>query len=69
MVAFTRAYIGAAHGEKTPIVVGAVHLEGGVRLLARIAGASFESLKVGMDLKFSEAKLVGGKPYWEFAPA
>ncbi len=68
LVAFTRAYIGGAHGEKTPFIVGAVHLEGGIRLLARIAGASFESLKVGMVVEFSEAKLVGGKPYWEFAP-
>ena len=66
--AFTQAYIGATHSEKLPIVVGAVRLEGGIRLLARIADASVESLKTGIDVRFAGAKLVGGKPYWEFAP-
>jgi len=68
LVAFTRAYIGAGHLEKVPMVVGAVHLQGGIRLLARISGMSFESLKSGMNVSFVGAKLVGGKPYWEFSP-
>ncbi len=66
--AFTQAYIGANHSEKVPIIVGAVRLEGGIRLLARITGVSVESLKLGMDVRFASAKLVGGKPYWEFTP-
>ncbi len=68
LVAFARAYIGATHTEETPIIVGAIHLQGGIRLLSRIAGTSFESLKVGMAVRFSGAKLVDGKPYWEFTP-
>ncbi len=67
--AFTQAYIGASHSEKTPIAVGAVHLEGGIRLLARLAGARVESLETGMKVRFAGAKLVGGKPFWEFTPA
>lgn len=66
--AFTRAYIGGTHAEKVPITVGAIHLRGGIRLLGRIVGAEFESLKVGMTVKFANAKLVDGKPYWEFTP-
>jgi uncharacterized OB-fold protein len=68
LVAFTRAYIGGTHGEPKPIVVGAIHLSGGIRLLSRISGATFDSLKVGMTVRFANAKLVDGKPYWEFTP-
>jgi uncharacterized OB-fold protein len=68
LVAFTRAYIGGTHIEKSPIIVGAIHLPGRIRLLSRITGASFESLEVGMTVKFARAKLVDGKPYWEFTP-
>ena len=68
LVAFTRAYVGASHSEKTPMIVGAITLQGGIRLLARIAGTSFESLEPGMDVEFANAKLMGGKPYWEFTP-
>ena len=68
LVAFTRAYIGAGHTEKIPIVVGAIHLKSGIRLLGRISGTSFESLKVGMSVRLADAKLVEGKPYWEFTP-
>jgi len=68
LVAFTRAYIGGTHGEKTPIVVGAIQLQGGVRLLGRISGAGYESLGVGMTVRFANARLVDGKPYWEFTP-
>lgn len=68
LVAFNRAYIGAGHDEEVPITVGAIHLQGGLRLLGRIAGARYESLRVGMTVRFAGAKLVDGKPYWEFAP-
>ncbi len=68
LVAFTRAYIGGTHKEKTPIVVGAIHLQGGLRLLGRIVGRDFESLRAGTKVRFSSAKLVDGKPYWEFVP-
>ena len=68
LVAFTHAYIGGAHGERTPFIVGAIHMEGGIRLLSRITGAGIEALKPGMKVKFAEAKLVDGKPYWEFTP-
>ncbi len=68
LVAFTHAFIGGTHTEKVPIVVGAIHLKGGFRLLGRIGGASFESLRTGMTVKFASAKLVDGKPYWEFVP-
>jgi len=68
LVAFARAYIGGTQGEPSPIVVGAVHLPGGIRLLSRITGASFDSLEEGMAVRFAGAKLVDGKPYWEFTP-
>lgn len=67
LVAFNHAYIGGTHGETVPITVGAIHLQGGFRLLGRIVGAKFESLKAGMTVTFSGARLVDGKPYWEFA--
>jgi hypothetical protein len=36
--------------------------------LGRIVGASFESLGIGTKVTFASAKLMDGKPYWEFAP-
>lgn len=69
LVAFTRAYIGGTHAEQMPMTVGAIHLDGGIRLLGRIVDASFESLRIGMTVKFAGASLVDGKPYWEFAPS
>ncbi len=68
LAAFTRSFIGGTHQEKVPIVVGAIHLRGGLRLLGRIADTDFESLRPGMTVRFALAKLVDGKPYWEFVP-
>ncbi len=68
LVAFTLAYIGGTHDEKTPIIVGAIQMQGGVRLLGRISGVGYESLRRGMKVKFASARLVDGKPYWEFTP-
>ncbi len=64
-----KAFVGAVGKEELPIVVGVVHLEGGLRLLSRIVGESFESLKMGMEVELRRADVVDGKPYWEFAPA
>ncbi len=66
--AFTLAYIGGSQGEKTPFVVGAINMEGGIRLLSRITGTGIENLSQGMKVRFLRAKLVDGKPYWEFGP-
>lgn len=69
LVAFTRSFIGGTHQEKLPMAVGAIHLRNGLRLLGRIRVEDFGSLKAGMPVEFASAKLVDGKPYWEFTPA
>jgi uncharacterized OB-fold protein len=69
IVGFSKAYIGLIDGEEAPIVVAAVHLEGGLRILTRIIGAKYEDLRVDLPVKLAKAALVDGKPYWAFSPA
>lgn len=68
LVAFSQAYVGTSPGESVPMTVGVIHLPGGIRLLSRIVDADFGSLRIGMPVKFLGARLMGGKPYWEFTP-
>ena len=65
---FSKAYVGLNAGEEAPILVAAVHLEGGLRILTRILGAKYEDLRVDMPVKLKKAALVDGKPYWAFSP-
>jgi uncharacterized OB-fold protein len=68
IAAFSQSYIGLVEGEEPPILVAAVELDNGLRLLARISKARFEELKVGARVKLSKTALVNGKPYWTFEP-
>ena len=69
IVGFSKAYVGIIAGEEAPILVAAVHLEGGLRILTRILGAKYEDLRVDMPVKLVKAALIEGKPYWAFSPA
>jgi uncharacterized OB-fold protein len=68
LTTYSKAYIGTVQGEEIPMIVAAVHLENGLRLLTRIVDAKYEDLAVGMPVKLVKASLVNGKPYWEFSP-
>jgi uncharacterized OB-fold protein len=68
IVSFSRAYIGMVDGEVPPILVAAIQLENGLRLLSRIINAKYEDLQIGMKVKFAKSALVEGKPYWSFEP-
>ena len=69
IVGFSLAYVGVTSGEEAPILVAAVHLDGGLRILTRIHDAKYEDLRVDMPVKLKKAALVDGKPYWAFSPA
>lgn len=68
IVAFSKSYVGLIEGEEPPILVAALELDNGLRLLARISNARFEDLKVGARVKLAKTALVNGKPYWTFEP-
>ncbi|HKW05827.1 MAG TPA: Zn-ribbon domain-containing OB-fold protein [Nitrososphaerales archaeon] len=68
IAAFSKAYIGTIEGEVPPILVAALDLEGGLRLLTRLVNCDFDALKIGMRVKLARTALVGGKPYWAFEP-
>jgi uncharacterized protein len=64
LIAFSNAYVGLNENETPPILVGAVHLDDGLRLLTRITNSKYEDLKVGMRVELVTAGLVKGKPFW-----
>ena len=68
IVAFSKAYVGMNSDEQPPIIVAALDLDNGLRLLTRIVGAKYEDLRLGMPVKLARAAIVDGKPYWAFEP-
>ena len=67
LVAFSQANVGLEDFEKAPVTVAVVRLDDGLRLLTRIEGAPFDSLRSGLKVRLSKASLVKGKPYWTFS--
>ena len=67
IVAFGNSYVGTIHGEKAPIIVAAIDLDNGLRLLSRISDASYEDIKFGQRVRLKKTALVDGQPYWEFS--
>ena len=68
IVSFSKAYIGTIQGEEPPMLVAALDLDNGLRLLTRIVNAKYEHLKVGMRVRLAKTAVIDGKPYWAFEP-
>ncbi len=68
IVAFSKAFVGSLQGEESPIIVAAILLDNGLRLLSRISDATYEQLHVGQKVKLTKAAMVNGQPYWAFSP-
>lgn len=68
IVAFSQAYVGGLNDEESPLLVAAIELDNGLRLLSRISGSSYEQLHVGQKVKLFKTALINGQPYWSFSP-
>lgn len=68
LYAFTEVRIGAPEGmeDDVPFAVGVVDLGDGLRVLARIDGASYEELAIGQRVRFRAIRLPDGRAWFRF---